>query len=386
MSRPRCKKKKKLDFPRQPGAPASDPPRSRHSRLSEKLLNWYDHNRRDLPWRATPAGHKRPHPYSVLVSEFMLQQTQVATVIPYFQRFMSRFPTLASLASAHEQDVLLHWQGLGYYSRARNLQAAAQKIVHDFDSHIPTSVTELLTLPGIGRYTAGAIASISYGVKAPIVDGNVTRVLSRLDKICSDSREPATAKRLWARAEELLPDDRAGDFNSALMELGATVCTPRSPKCSDCPIRKDCLASAANMQESIPAPRRAAPTGLFRRWTLCLSRNGRWLIERRPPRGRWAGLWQFITIDAGAVPATTATLNRQFNLTLSDVKRLGQIRHALTHRRYQFDVFVAHAGREAKSTQTGPRRWVKLDQLNAFPLSRPQLRIAQMLQTLTVKP
>src|SRR3954470_16957732 len=198
--------------------------------FARRLLRWYDRARRDLPWRAVGADG-RPDPYHVLVSEAMLQQTQVATVIPYFNRFIARFATLADLARADEQEVLRLWQGLGYYSRARNLQKAARRVVSEFGGQLPADVDRLRALPGVGRYTAGAVASIAFGKRAPILDGNVVRVLCRVEKVTSDPRDRDTQALLWRRAEEVLPKVRVGDFNSALMELGATACIPRSPQC-----------------------------------------------------------------------------------------------------------------------------------------------------------
>jgi A/G-specific adenine glycosylase len=308
----------------------------------------------------------------VLVSETMLQQTQVATVIPYYRRFLERFPTLTDLAGADEQEVLRLWQGLGYYSRARNLQAAARKVVNDYGGVLPGSRDELLKLPGIGRYTAGAIASIAFDQRAPILDGNVTRVLCRLDNIADDPREKQTAVLLWRRAEEILPPKRPGDFNSALMELGATICTPRNPQCLVCPVRMHCEAQAAGMQEKIPAPRRAKPTPLVRRRTYCIRQRDRWLIEQRPGRGRWAGMWQFVTIDHDSDP--------QLPVSIESPARLGIVTHALTHRRYEFDVYTAEAGAPETMADNRPRRWVALDRLSDYPLPRPHLKIAEMLR------
>src|SRR5688572_13745447 len=224
-----------------------------------RLLAWYGRSRRDLPWRVqkspTTGGVTRlPDPYHVLLSETMLQQTQVATVVPYFQRFIGRFPTIGDLAAAGEQEVLRCWQGLGYYSRARNLHRCAREIVCTHGGEVPRDFATLLGLPGIGRYTAGAIASLAYDVPAPILDGNVTRVLCRLDAVTEDPRERSVVARLWARAAEILPKSRAGDFNSALMELGATVCTPRGPGCLICPVRAHCEAFARGIQDQVPAP------------------------------------------------------------------------------------------------------------------------------------
>jgi A/G-specific adenine glycosylase len=310
----------------------------------------------------------------------MLQQTQVATVIPYFQRFMARFPKPADLASAEEQEVLRIWQGLGYYARARHLRAAACRIVADFSGKVPDSLPELRSLAGVGRYTAGAVASIAYDLRAPILDGNVARVLCRLEKIQSDPREPATAARLWRTAEQILPDKRVGEFNSGLMELGATICTVKSPRCGECPVQRFCQAAAAGVQDSIPIPRKSKATPLLRRWTICVARGDRWLLEQRPAKGRWAGMWQFVTLEAGEQAPTCAMLGSRLGLRVSSLRSIGQVRHALTHRRYVFDVFSAVADGEATWLSQPIRRWLKLAELDQYPLPRPQLRIAGMLQ------
>ncbi|MDB5300457.1 MAG: mutY [Phycisphaerales bacterium] len=359
---------------------------SSSSSFARRLLRWYDRSRRDLPWRIDPAVGGEPNPYHVLVSETMLQQTQVATVIPYFQRFLARFPTVADLAAADEQEVLRHWQGLGYYSRARNLRAAARMIVHEFGGHMPTEPEELLQLPGVGRYTAGAVASIAFGRRAPILDGNVQRVLCRLDAIASDPRDRQTQQRLWQRAEEILPRRRVGDFNSALMELGALVCTPRNPQCLLCPVRDHCEAFAAGLQEKIPAPKAAKPTPLVRRQTYCVQRaDGQWLLEQRPSTGRWAGMWQFVTIaaedplDASAAraPAQSAA---PLPIRVRRIHPMGIVTHSLTHRRYEFQVFRCEAAAAGILADNCPRRWTTLERLDDFPLPKPHLRIAQMLR------
>jgi A/G-specific adenine glycosylase len=337
--------------------------------FTRQLLRWYDRARRTLPWRVELGS--LPDPYHVLISETMLQQTQVSTVIPYFHRFLLQFPNLASLAGADEQHVLRSWQGLGYYSRARNLQSAARAIIAMHDSRIPDSVAVLQTLPGIGRYTAGAIASLAFDKRAPILDGNVQRVLCRLDCIRSDPRDPKTRAELWNRAEEILPRKRVGDFNSALMELGATVCTPRNPQCLLCPVRDHCRAFAAGLQEKIPAPRKAKQTPLVLRKTYCIRDGNHWLIEQRPPTGRWAGMWQFITIAHDSEPLPLVTATPRLLMTIS---------HALTHRRYQFEVFICDVRGSPRLVDEPARRWTTLKELLEFPLSRPHLKIAEALR------
>jgi A/G-specific adenine glycosylase len=357
-------------------------------RISRSLLAWYDKSRRDLPWRVHPG--QAPNPYHVLISETMLQQTQVRTVIPYFHKFIRSWPTLRDLAAADEQAVLLAWQGLGYYSRARNLLATVRQIAQEHAGQIPRDVDTLLKLPGIGRYTAGAIASIAYDTAAPILDGNVTRVLCRLDAIRSDPRDRATLQLLWRRAADILPQQRVGDFNSALMELGATVCTPRSPQCLICPIHKSCKAFSAGLWDVIPAPKRSRPVPLVQRTTLCLhhGRNGasRWLIEQRPLRGRWAGMWQFVTVETDGQAVTAATVRAAAGVKSGVPQHIGQIQHSLTHRKYQFNVYrcdVRSPNLVGKpDMQASPRKWVTLSELSDHPLPRPHLRIAELLTKL----
>jgi len=301
----------------------------------------------------------------------MLQQTQVATVLPYYRRFIRRFCSLDKLAHAPLHDVLCLWQGLGYYARARNLHAAAKVILRDFSGRIPSDVASLLRLPGVGRYTAGAIASLAFDKRAPILDGNVARVLCRLDCIRRSPAEATTRARLWRRAQEILPDQRVGDFNSALMELGATVCTPRVPQCGRCPVQPHCRAFAAGEQNSVPRVAASRPTPLVRRWTLCIHRRQRgareWLIEQRPSTGRWGSLWQFITRATNGPP---------------HADRITTVRHALTHRRYEFHVQCLAAAETDLQTILDPARataWARLEDLPRYPLPRPHQRIAALL-------
>jgi len=352
-------------------------------KFSASLLKWYDRSRRDLPWRVPPGDRGLPDPYFVLLSELMLQQTQVATVIPYFHRFIAKFPTIAALAAADEQEVLRLWQGLGYYSRARNLHKAAKKVMADFGGVLPKDVESLLALPGVGRYTAGAIASLAFDTVAPILDGNVIRVLSRLDHLQTDPREREALAHLWSRAEQILPTKRVSDFNSALMELGATICTPRAPQCLICPVRAFCEAAERGDPESIPPPKKAKATPLVKRWIFAIEHEGKWLIEQRPPTGRWAGMWQFVTLEpAGRSPAVES-LGDSLSLQLEAPKKLGTIAHALTHRRYQFTVY--HCIATGKRSTESPRVSVRLDELDRYPLPKPHVEVARLLAGLSVR-
>ncbi len=254
--------------------------------LRAAILGHYDRHKRDLPWRRTR------DPYAIWVSEIMLQQTQVDVVAPRWASFMSRFPDVASLAAASEATVCEAWAGLGYYRRARFLHRAAQVLVSDHAAVFPRTASELRKLPGIGRYTAGAIASIAFGEEAAIVDGNVARVLSRLFAIDDAPDSPAGQRRLWQLAGELVPGERPGDLNQGLMEMGATVCTPRSPKCLTCPVRNACVAASRGEQELFPKASRAAKVApMTMAFAVYTDESGTYL-EQRPLDGLWAGLWE----------------------------------------------------------------------------------------------
>ncbi|MDE1976350.1 MAG: A/G-specific adenine glycosylase [Elusimicrobia bacterium] len=252
------------------------------------LLAWYDARKRDLPWR------REVSPYSSWVSEIMLQQTTVAAVAPKFERFLARFPDISALAAASEDDVLSAWAGLGYYSRARNLRAAAQKIVHEHAGRFPSTYESILSLPGVGRYTAGAIGSIAFGLRLPVLDGNVMRVFSRWFAVRDNIKNAAVQKKFWSVAEKLVPPDRPGDWNQALMELGATVCLPENPKCPECPVSRSCLAFRRKIQDRLPVVS-ARKEAVDLRWTcLWIKKNGKVLLWRRSKDEHFLkGLWGF---------------------------------------------------------------------------------------------
>ncbi|MEE9212020.1 MAG: A/G-specific adenine glycosylase, partial [Phycisphaeraceae bacterium] len=270
--------------------------------LRRSLGRWYRAHGRELPWRSK--GAKRPDPYRVLVSEAMLQQTQVATVMDYYKRFIATWPTVGKLAAAGEQQVLRRWQGLGYYRRALHLHAAAKKIATDYGGRVPDTVEQLLALPGVGRYTAGAIASIAFDRPEPILDGNVARVLARWFAITDPLGAPPTRARLWSLAEMMVPRRGAGDFNQALMDLGATVCVPRNPQCDRCPVARHCAARRKGMVDELPVVRaRRAPRQVthhvvaVRRGSHPRSRKWRYLFEQRPSDGLWSRMWQMPTAE-----------------------------------------------------------------------------------------
>ena len=255
--------------------------------FTSQLLAWFDqHGRHDLPWQQNPT------PYRVWVSEIMLQQTQVATVIPYYQRFMQRFADVHSLAAASDDELMAHWAGLGYYSRARNLLAAARQVVDLHSGEFPNQLDILIQLPGIGRSTAGAILSIAHGQATPILDGNVKRVLCRYHAIDGWPGQGSVQRQLWQLAEAHTPTQRNADYTQAIMDLGATVCRRNKPLCGECPMQADCQAYAQQRSEALPArkPRKALPERQAH-FLLLHDPQGQWLFERRPPQGIWGGLW-----------------------------------------------------------------------------------------------
>jgi len=291
--------------------------RERYLRIQQALLDWFAANAQDLPWRRTR------DPYAIWVSEIMLQQTRVQAVVPYYERFLRRFPTVETLAQARLDTVLKLWEGLGYYSRARNLHAAARKIVAQFDGRVPTTREELLTLPGIGRYTAGAIASIAFGRREPVVDGNVTRVLCRIFRIGDNPKDAAVQQRIWSIAQKLTPEGHAGHFNQALMELGREVCRPRNPKCDDCPVCHLCAAKRHNEQSSLPArvPKKRLPSHIV--VVGVIYRQGRILIDKRKPEGLLGGLWEFPGGKKRRGESLPAALQREVREELAITIRVG---------------------------------------------------------------
>jgi len=344
--------------------------------FATRLLEWYAAQARDLPWR-----HSRD-PYAIWVAEIMLQQTQVETAIPYFERFMARFPTVQALAAASLDDVLKAWEGLGYYARARNLHAAARRVVAEYGGRIPADAEALAQLPGIGRYTAGAILSIAFNRDTPALDGNVRRVLCRVLHIIEDPRKPRVERRLWHLAAQLVPPGRAGDYNQALMDLGATICTPRAPLCSICPVADLCQARRLGDQESLPvkAPRRALPH--YDVTAGVIWRDGRVLLAQRLPDRLLGGLWEFPGGKREPGEALEECLRREVREELGIEIEVGALLmtlvHAYTHFRITLHVFTCrHTGGEAQALDVAAWRWVALDELAHFPMAVTDQQIAQ---------
>ncbi len=332
------------------------------------MLAWYRAERRDLPWRGTR------DPYAIWVSETMLQQTRVEAVIPYYERFLARFPDVGTLASADLDDVLSVWAGLGYYSRARNLKRAAEQLVTRFAGRLPDGVEMLRELPGVGRYTAGAIASIAFDHPAPIVDGNVARVLARLVGLREPIESSAVKARLWEEAERLVDGPAPGDLNQALMELGARICIPRTPRCDLCPVSRFCDARAAGDAESLPvrAPKRA-PKIVYAVAALVL-RRGKALAVQRPAKGLLGGLWE---LPGGEVPgrrrgpATVAELLRaRTGLAVEGIERLGDVVHLFTHQTLHLRVFSGTAaGGRVRLDGWDRHRWLAPESFAELPLA-----------------
>ncbi len=342
-----------------------------HAQLHAPLFEWFDRSRADYPWRRTS------DPYTVWVSEIMLQQTRVASVIPYYERFLERFPTLADLAAAPLDDVLKRWEGLGYYSRARNLHRAVRIIVDELQGQIPSTVEGLRNLPGIGRYTAGAIASIAFGVDAPVVDGNIIRVLSRLADITEDVGKSSTQSHIWEIASSLVPSGRAGSWNEALMELGNRICTPRAPDCGNCPLADFCQAQKLGVQEFRPVKTPKSPTphydvtaGVIRRG------DGRLLIAQRPTTAMLGGLWEFPggkrEKDESLIECLQREIREELGIEIRVGPQITTVRHAYSHFRitlYAFDCQYVEG--EPQAIGCAAWEWVSPSDLEryAFPVT-----------------
>jgi A/G-specific adenine glycosylase len=311
--------------------------------LRRRLLAWYRRNKRDLPWRRRPDD-----PYAQWLAEMMLQQTQAATVVPYYEDFLAKFPTVEALAAAKREDVLGHWAGLGYYRRAHHLHEAARVVAIERNGVFPDTVDELLALPGVGRYTAGAIASIAFKRRAPILDGNVSRVLARVFAIQYQPDASEAKRRLWNLAEEILPVRNCDQFNQGLMDLGATVCVPKNPRCGVCPLVNVCRARAMDAVDVIPPPRRRKPPRDVAMTAFIILAGPRILLARCSDGGLWPGMWGLPTIEsngdnhaAGAARVLPPSVFGQ----IADYESLGAVQHQLTHRTLTFNVVRASSTR-----------------------------------------
>lgn len=342
------------------------------SRFTSKLLTWYRDNKRNLPWR----GH--PDSYAVWVSEIMLQQTRVEAVIPYFERWMKRFPTINVLAQASEQDVLNFWEGLGYYSRARNLHKAAQIVAEQHGGQLPHDLDALRKLPGIGRYTVGAIASMAFGMDEPTLDGNIRRVLARVFDVSEPADSPVGEKILWKLAAKHLPKSEASDYNQALMDLGAMICLPKNPRCLICPVMKLCKARQLGIQEQRPVvkPKKRIPHYVHA--AAVIERNGRVLLAKRPSKGLLGGMWEFpnARVDGDPAKELAKAIKTAARLKVRRKEALEIVEHAYSH----FGVTVHPFRCELVSMSENQNlKWVRVGELEDYPMGRIDRQIARQL-------
>ena len=347
--------------------------------IARRLLDWYGRHARRLPWR------DQPEPYRVWVSEIMLQQTRVETVIPYFERWMQRFPTLESLASAAEQDVLQAWEGLGYYSRARNLHRASRQVMEEHQGQIPSDREALERLRGIGRYTAGAIASIAFGKDEPALDANIRRVLARVFNVAVPARSPEGERILWGLARDVLPSGAAGDFNQALMDLGSSICTPRAPACLLCPIEAGCQARALGVQEARPVleARQAVPH--YTVTAAVIQSGGQVLIARRPSNGLLGGMWEFPGGKVEQGETLPECLRREIleelGVSIEVGAPFGVYQHGYTHFKVTLHAFCCQVLEgEPQALHASEVRWVPPEALGTFPMGKIDRQISARIQ------
>ena len=339
-----------------------------NTEIQKNLLKWFRANARDLPWR------RNRTPYAVWVSEIMLQQTQVATVIDYFNRFLKRFPTVEKLARAKQDTVLKLWEGLGYYSRGRNLHKAAKIIVSEYNSQLPDTIDQLQKIPGIGRYTAGAIASIAFNKPAPILDGNVIRVLCRIFRIKGNPKDTATKNKLWQLADTLVHTKHPGQFNEAMMELGALVCTPSNPQCSSCPLIKFCKAFKHNEQESLPVKQKQAPLPHYTIVVGVVYKDGKILIDKRKQNALLGGLWEFPggkkRKNESFKNAVAREVKEETGIETEVGKRLCIVKHTYSHFKITLHAYMCdYTSGTAKPLACDAVKWITPKDLkkHAFP-------------------
>jgi A/G-specific adenine glycosylase len=343
-------------------------------RLSARLLNWYNKNKRILPWRLSGLS-----PYAVWTSEIMLQQTRVETVIPYYEKWLRLFPTVQALANASEQEVLNTWEGLGYYSRARNFHKAAKLVVEKYDGELPRDLDELRKLPGIGRYTVGALASIVFGLDEPALDGNLKRVYARLFDVSESIDSVEGEKILWKLAKDNLPKGKAADFNQALMDLGAAICVPKNPRCLICPVMKDCRARANGTQAIRPVkkPKKAVPHYVHA--AAVIVRRGKVLLAQRPSAGLLASMWEFPNGRVERDPAAelVKVIKTEYSLTVRKEEALGVVQHAYTHFKVTVHAFRCDLTSASKAKNL---KWAALKDLDDYPMGKVDRQIAEKIR------
>lgn len=344
-----------------------------------KLLVWFQKNRRALPWR------ENKNPYAIWVSEIMLQQTRVEQATPYYLRFMQQFPTVQKLAEAQQQQLMKAWEGLGYYSRARNLQAAAKEIIANFSGNLPDNYDQLITLKGIGPYTAAAIASIAFNEAKAAIDGNVIRVVSRYFGLTEDVTKSATKKQITELAQSMIDKKYPGDFNEAMMELGATICKVGNPLCNECPLQRNCVAEKLAMQPSIPykpkkkkVPTKDIAVGIM------FNEQQKVLIAKRPEEGLLGGLWEFPGGKKEENEDLVNCLHREFEeelaVQLQEVEAFMEVKHAYSHFKVVLHVFLCkHKSGEPRPLASQELKWIGLEALRSYPFPKANIHIIDAL-------
>ncbi len=349
------------------------------SRIRNHLVSWYRQHQRQMPWRDTR------DPYRIWLSEVMLQQTQVKTVIPYYHRFLERFPTIEDLARGDLQEVLKMWEGLGYYARARNFHRAAGVVTDEYDGRIPDRWEAFLKLPGVGEYTASAVQSLAFGHPHAVVDGNVKRVLARLFLIAAPVNKPAVYKQLKTLATRLMDRDRPGTFNQAIMELGALVCKPANPECGGCPVQGDCGGFQENRVIEFPVKERRKPVPTVHMTAGVIRKRGKVLITRRQPEGLLGGLWEFpggeLRKGDAAGDGCSRNIRETTGLKVEIDSHITRVKHAYTHFKIQLDVFYCRVLPGSRVRLNGPVdfRWVRLDELDAYAFPKANKKFMDLL-------
>lgn len=342
--------------------------------FQQKLLAWFQREKRDLPWR------RASDPFHIFAAEIMLQQTQSASVLPYYERFLKRFPDIQTLAEAPLDEVYQQWQGLGYYSRARRLHEAANIMMDRYDGQVPNTAEELMSLPGVGRYTAGAVASSAYQVPAPVVDGNVMRVLTRVFRVEGNPKTGAANKRLWEIAEALVPNENPKDFNAALMELGSLICSPRKPNCGGCPVSAHCGAFEHGETDRFPENPPRPKTNALTHVSAMIVRENRFLLAQRPEKERWAGLWELPRVERGKGESVEDAAERAglqvCGVQIKVMGSFGSLRHSVTRYRIHLHGVAAEwQGGDPEPLECQKVEWTDESSWSEYALSSPQRRL-----------
>lgn len=347
-------------------------------KLSTRLLAWYGRNSRSLPWRGDP------DPYKIWVSEIMAQQTRIQTVIPYYQRWIKAFPSIKTLAKADEQEVLKIWEGLGYYSRARNMHKTAQIIMEEYGGHLPEESKLLQELPGIGPYSAAAIASLAFGKNEAAIDGNIRRVLARVFNVTLQLGTPEFEKQLKSLAQANLPRGKAGDYNQALMDLGSFVCLPRNPTCPICPLRNNCMAFKEGVQASLPVRKKTSSLPTVIVTAAVILNHGKTLITQRPARGLLGSMWEFPGGKLELAETLEACLQREIKEELGAriiiLEPFGVFHHSYSHFHVELHAFACKLnGSRLKPLQVKAIQWVRLADLQSYPMGKVDRMISRQL-------